>query len=677
MVARMVAGQISLQEQGGTHHADGGPLFDAAPAHIIIGGGPAGTRAAGELANRTNDPIILFSDERWGSYNRVKLTSLLAREVNLGQIQQSLTLESSEKVLHLTSTRITEIDREDRLVRDHHGRAYPYLSIIIATGSRAFRPPIPGLDKSNVLTFRSLNDVEHLIARVQASRHTVVIGGGLLGLEVARGIRSRGTKVTVLENEPWLMSHQLDRAGGEELAAQIEDLGITVRTSTMVKEILGGDRVEGLALSQEEVLDCDTLVLCTGVRPNKEIARDAGIHVGRGITVTSRMVTSDPDIYAIGECAEHNGYLEGLVAPGLEQARVAAANIAGEAMEYSRREPTTRLKVAGAPVFSTGDVVQADQRSDLTSRIWKGSGGYRRLLMHNGRLIGAIAIGDWEGLGHVQQLVQNRARIGFFTLRSFTKDGSLPGQAMPASVVAWSPAATVCNCTGVTRGQLEDALCNGCRTVDALARATSASTVCGTCKPLLQELTGDHAAPEPTKKATPIFVLSMIALAAMLLYTFLPDVPMEESFNPGITLQDFFIDGTLKQITGFTLLALATIAAFLSLRRRIKWLAFGDYATWRVVHLSLGVACVGVLVLHSGMRLGTNLNAALMLSFLGTVLAGAVAGAVIAKEHRLATLGPVKQRKVNPRGWSWWLHMLLVWPLPLLLTLHIATVYFY
>lgn len=647
------------------------------PAHIIIGGGSAGNRAAQELARRTDEPIILFSDEKWGAYNRVKLTPLLAREVNLGEVRHSLDLDTAAKVMRVDSTRIVEVDRAAHVVRDHNGASWPYLTVTFATGSHAFRPNIPGLSHANVFTFRSLSDVELLIARSQTMRETVVIGGGLLGLEAARGMHSRGARVTIIENEPWLMARQLDRAGGEELAERIRKLGIAVRTGIAVRQVLGTLRVEGLLLAGSEQVNCDTIVVCTGVRPNNQIAREAGLKVGRGITVDATMRTSDPEIFAVGECAEFNGHLDGLVAPGLEQAHVAAINATGGTEKYERREPTTRLKVVGAPVFSTGDIEQADQRDDLDSHVWRGPQGYRRLLLKRGRLAGAIAVGDWDGIGHVQQLVHNRSRLGYFTLREFRRSGHLPGETLPASVLAWPPAATVCNCTGVTRGQIGDAVAAGCANVEQLARATSASTVCGSCKPLLQELTGGQSAPEPDKWVKPLMGLSIVALVGALLHALLKPIAMKATFSTEFVFSDLFVDGTFKQISGYSLLTLAVLAGVLSLRKRLGWLNFGAYSTWRMVHLGIGGIAVAALVLHSGLRIGTNLNAALMVSFLAAIAIGAIGGAVIAAEHRLVTLGPVRERRIDPRKVSWWFHIVALWPLPALLTLHVATVYFY
>ena len=647
------------------------------PAYIVVGGGPAGMRTAQELGRLGGEPVLLFSDESWGGYNRVKLTPLLAREANLGQVWQDLDLETATKVQRIDRCRIVEIDRRLRLVRDHLGREWPFLSLILAIGSRPHRPAVPGVDLGHVFTFRNLNDVQSLIARSTTSRRTAVIGGGLLGLEAARGMHGRGVPVTVIEQEAWLMAQQLDRAGGALLKERIEALGIEALTGRAVRQILGTSRVEGLLFADGRRLDCDTIILCTGIRPNKEIALDAGLAVGRGIRVDAAMRTSDPDIFAVGECAEFSQHLEGLVAPGLEQARVAAINATGGTAEYRRCQPTTRLKVVGAPVFSAGDVEQADERGDLVSQTWRGDGRYRRLLTRKGRIVGAIAVGEWDGIGMVQQLILNRARLGPVRARRFRKSGELPGLRLPPSVTAWPAAATVCNCTGVTRGQLTEALQNGCTTADCLTRITSAATVCGSCKPLLQELVGEKAAPEPARYARSIALLCAAVFAGALLYAALAPFPMATSFSTAFQFPDLFVDGALKQTSGYSLLALSLAAAILSLRKRVRWARLGDFASWRLVHLAIGLLAVGALILHSGLSLGSNLNAALMVSFLATLSAGAVGGGIVALEHRLAGWGPVRRRQIDPRRLGWWLHILAIWPLPALLGLHILTVYFY
>lgn len=636
-------------------------------------------RVAQELARRSDRCVILFSDERWGPYNRVKLTPLLAREVNLGQVTQALDLETADKVKRIDACRIVSIDPESRKVVDHLGREWGYEALVLATGSRPHRPPIPGIELAGVFTFRSLNDAEALMARAERSRHTVVIGGGLLGLEAARGMFERGVPVTVIEHESRLMARQLDRGGGAMLRRQIEAMGVGVRTGVFVRQIVGTLRVDGLFLSNGEDLACETVILCTGVRSNRELALAARLKVGQGIRVDDRMRTSDPHIYAVGECAEHDGVVEGLVAPGLEQARVAAAAIVGEGEPYRRAPVTTRLKVVGAAVFSAGDVEQADQRTDLRSASFtaEAHGHYRRLILRKGRLRGAIAVGDWDEVGQVQQIVARGGRVWPWQLRRFTRTGVLLGGTTPDSVLAWPSAATVCNCTGVTRGQLGQAIAGGCVTIEALARMTSASTVCGGCRPLLQDLLGADTTPEPVRHWRPVALLSVLALAGAGLTVLLPSWPTAQVFSAGFTVDKLFIDGTFKQISGYSLLALSAFAILLSLRKRLTWLRLGDFAGWRLVHLVVGVVALAALAAHTGFRLGENLNFALVCAFLATLLAGSVGGAIIAAEHRLAAIPAVRSRRIDPRHIAIWLHILACWPLPALLIVHIATVYFY
>jgi nitrite reductase (NADH) large subunit len=661
-----------------TADCDAGAV-DASIPYIVVGGGPAGMRTAQELARLTGNKVILFSDERWGPYNRVKLTPLLAREVNLGQVTQPLDLESAGKVRRIDGCRIVSIDPEQRTAHDHLGRTWVYEKLVLATGSRPHRPPIPGIELSGVFTFRSLNDTEALMARAERSRHTAVIGGGLLGLEAARGMFGRGVPVTVVEHESRLMARQLDNEGGAMLRREIEALGIGVRTGVAVRQIVGTLRVDGLFLSDGEELTCDTVILCTGVRSNRDLALEAGLSVGQAIRVDDQMRTSDPHIYAVGECAEHDGVVEGLVAPGLEQARAAAGAIAGEATRYRRAPITTRLKVVGAPVFSAGDVEQADQRTDIKSVSYKAEqdGQYRRLIVRNGRVRGALSVGAWDEISQVQQIVAREGRVWPWQLRRFARTGTLFGESVPDIVVAWPAAATVCNCTGVTRGQLGQAIAGGCATVEALARMTSASTVCGGCRPLLQDLLGADAAPEPAKLWRPVALLSLLALAGVLLTSLLPSWPMSPNFTTGFTLDKLFIDGTLKQVTGYTLLALSAFAILLSLRKRWKWVRLGDFAGWRLIHILIGTLALATLAAHSGFRLGENLNLALISAFLATLFAGAIGGGIIAFEHRLAAIPAIRSRRIDPRGLALWLHILGCWPLPLLLIIHITTVYFY
>jgi nitrite reductase (NADH) large subunit len=644
---------------------------------LVVGGGPAGMRAAQELAGR-GVPVTLFNAERWAPYNRVKLTPFLAGEVQISQVYQPVDSVLDPKVRRYTDQRIVRIDRDAHAVIGQTGRRWRYSKLVLAVGSRPFVPNIPGIGLAGVFTFRRLDDVEKLVARSLRSRRTVVIGGGLLGLEVARGMASRGVDTWVVENASRLMAAQLDEAAGQRLAEEVSRLGMTVRTGVGIKAITGRDRVEQVMLHDGETVPCDTVIICTGIRSSIGLARDACLAVGRGITVNDWMQTSDPDIYAIGECAEYDGNVYGLVSPGLEQAAAAAAHIAGEDRPYATSPPTTKLKVVGIDVCSVGQVEQIDQRFDLQSPSWcdAESGAYRRLVFDRGRLVGALGIGPWPGFNRIQQAVQARRRIGFWQRRRFRRAGDLWAEAVPASVLAWPEAATVCNCTGVTRGQLGRAIAAGAGSIEALRRRTSASTVCGACQPLLAELLDVTAVREPVGWARGLARVSVLALLAALVAALLPAWPYTTSVQTALRIDVAWIDELWKQVSGFTLLGLSIVAATLSLRKRTRRKLLGSFDGWRAFHAAVGLALLGVLFAHTGFNLGHNLNFWLMASFLAITLLGAIAGAVTAMEHRIDD-GVLKRFRTPPRRISTWLHLIAAWPLPMLLLVHILTVYFY
>jgi nitrite reductase (NADH) large subunit len=645
---------------------------------IVIGGGPTGIRTTQELARR-GIPVILFNAERWQPYNRVKLTLFLAGDVQLGQIYQPMTFPAGHNVTVYSGHSIVDIDRAAKTVTGRFGRTWRYSKLVVCTGSRAHVPPIPGREKSGVYTFRNLNDAEALMARSFRSRRAVVIGGGLLGLEAARGLASRGAQITVVEHERHLMPRQLDHEGGLGLADQIEALGINVRAGVAVKSIEGDGIVEAVTLADGESIACDSVVICTGIRANYEIARDAGLVVGRGIKVDAQMCTSDQDIYAAGECAEFEGHIFGLVGPGLEQADVAATSIAGEEARYSGSVPVTRLKVVGVDIFSMGDVEQLDQRPDVQTVTYKKpeNGTYYLLALQRGRLIGALAVGAYPEVNRVQQAVKEHRRLWPWRLRRFRSEGRLWSDETPNSVIEWPGAATVCNCTGVTRGRIGEAISLGCRSYNDVKRETGASTVCGSCRPLIEQLLSSKPVKhEPVGRFRPIIVLSVLTLIAALITFLAPVSPYSDSVQTGSGLDVLWRDGYWKQVSGFTLLGLSAVAALLSLRKRVKWLAFGGFEGWRLIHIAAGFAAIAALFVHTGFRLGHNLNSWLMISFLIVAGLGAFAGAIVAVEHKLLN-GPMHGSTKPPRRIPVWLHILAFWPLPVLLGLHILSVYYY
>jgi NADPH-dependent 2,4-dienoyl-CoA reductase/sulfur reductase-like enzyme/bacterioferritin-associated ferredoxin len=640
---------------------------------VVVGGGPAGLRVAQELTQRGLS-VVLLNAERWAPYNRVKLTPFLAGEVQIGRVYQDGAFAADACISKYTGHTVVSIDRDNKTVTTQFGRSWRYAKLVLCIGSHAFIPSIPGRDLSGVFRFRNFDDVERLVARAMRARRAVIIGGGLLGLEAARGMSLRRVPTVVVEHEHHLMSRQLDRAGGELLKSEIERLGLTVKTGCAVRSIEGAGRVERILLSTGETIDCDTVIICTGIRANTALASDAGLGIGRGITVNDQMRTSDPNIYAVGECAQHNDIVHGLVAPGFEQAAVAAADIAGEKADYRGSIPTTKLKVVGSDVFSMGDIEQLDQRTDLRSIAWHARDGaaYRRLAIRRWHLVGALGVGDWQDVSLIQQAVRDRALVLPWHSRRFARTGRLRPQRKPMSVTQWPAAATVCNCTGVTRGQLGSAISNGATDLGTLVRETSASSVCGSCRPLLQELLGGRAEHHPVFGARILAVSSIIAAVIALAAVFLPAWPYSSSVDAGMRLDLLWISGTWKQVTGFTLLGLAAIVAFLSIRKRIGFAWMGHYNWWRLVHGATGAATLAVLFIHTGFNLGNNLNQWLMVTFLLVAFSGSITGVITAREHKVLAAGKPSRR--NPMTW---IHIVALWPLPLLLGLHIMTVYAY
>lgn len=640
---------------------------------IVVGGGPSGLRMAQELVRR-KIPVIQFNAERWRPYNRLKLTPFLAGEVQLGVVYQPNLFPDGARVAQYTGQTVVAIDRQAKTVESQFGRRWQYSKLVLCLGSHAHIPPIPGRELTGVYRFRNFDDVELLIARSVRSRRAVVIGGGLLGLEAARGIALRGVDTIIVEHDTHLMPRQLDHAAGRVLEDQILAMGLDVRTGCAVKAIEGASRVERVALANGESIACDTVIICTGVRANIDLARSAGIAVGHGITVNDSMQTTDPDIYAVGECAEHDGRIYGLVAPGLEQAAVAAAHLCEEKTRYRGSVPTTKLKIVGTDVFSMGEIEQIDQRLDVVANTWQDPdhGIYRRLVMRRGRLVGAIAVGDWPEVNRIQQGVRDRTFIWPWQRWRFGRTGQLYPVSASKPAAAWPAAATVCNCTGVTRGQLGEAMRLGANSLELLMRETNASTVCGSCRPLLHEILGTRAVQEPVFGMRTIATASLLAALAALAALLLPSWPYSTSVEAGEGLDRFWLDGTWKQISGFTLLGLAALIAFLPVRKRLSCKRLGDYRFWRVLHTVAGATALAALFTHTGFNLGQNLNRWLMVTFLAVAIGGGLTGIVTAGDHTVVAKGPHSPRKALV-----WIHILTFWPMPILLLLHVVTVYAY
>jgi len=650
-----------------------GPAFPADPV-VIVGTGPVGIRVAEELLQR--DPacaIVLYGDEPWEPYQRVQLSALLMGEIGWGAIDNRLPLPTGHRVLQHHHCAVTAIDRARRCVRDERGREQQYAKLVLATGSRPHLPAIPGIERRGVYTFRNLNDVQLLMARRVRSRRTVVLGGGLLGIEAARALTRHATSVTLVQHAPRLMNRQLDDTAAALLRRHVESYGIEVIVDDSVREVAGEAAVKSLRLMSGRHLDCDTLVVAAGIHPNTRLALDARLSIGRGIRVDDHMVTSDPDILAVGECAEHRGQVIGLVAPGFEQAAVAAHILGGSRARYAGSVAATRLKVVGLPVFSIGETGDDENPAHHRTRIFKRpeSPLYRKLILRNGRLVGAIGIGDWPEAAAVQEAVIHQRRIGPLVQWRFRQHGQLWSERGQDGVAFWPAAAIVCNCAAVSRGRLTEAVAGGCGNVECLVENTGAGRVCGSCRPLLAELVGAQAQPTAVAGRRALLWASIASLLVLAAF-YLPGGFRELSSAQGsLWPQRLWTDGFWRQVSGYTLLTLGLAALLLSLRKRWSRFVFGEYGLWRVAHVVLGLSMLGVLVLHTGLRLGNNFNFLLLASFFLLTKFGSLASAVIAVESR-----PTRASR-RWKQWSTLAHIVLTWPLPVLLGFHILSVYYF
>ncbi|MEV0000933.1 FAD-dependent oxidoreductase [Micromonospora sp. NPDC050980] len=474
---------------------------------VVVGYGMAGARLVAELHARGGDRrITVLGAEPHRAYNRIMLATLLAGKVDEADVELVEAVGPGVDVR--TGTPVVAIDRAAREVRTGDGGTHGYDHLVLATGSRAVVPPLPGLDPlpDRVVPFRTLADCRRILAAARGARRALVLGGGLLGLEAARGLATRGLDVTVVHPLGHLMDRQLDPVAGTVLAGTLAGLGVRVRLGVPATGVTVDACGVRLRLADGEPLAADLLVLCCGVRPDTALAAAAGLTVDRGVVVDDRMRTSDPRISAIGDCAQHDGTLTGLVAPAWAQARVVADVLTGAdpLVRYRPRPVVTRLKAAGIDLAAMGDVTGAGDVTGTPVAVEEltfadpARGTYARLRIRDERLTGAILLGDNPAVGAVVQLFDRGApvpadRRSLLLGRAF---GVAPPE--PAVTPALMPdAATVCRCNDVTKGALVACWRTGARTVAALSAATRAGTGCGGCRDAVAGIAGWLAGVDP------------------------------------------------------------------------------------------------------------------------------------------------------------------------------------
>jgi ferredoxin-nitrite reductase len=485
-------------------------------AIVVVGNGMAGARFVQALTEKASDrfTITVFGDEPYGNYNRILLSSVLAGVKQPVEIFLNPTewYEKNGIRLHL-GVRVVRIDRDRRVAVGQparHGDAEagrgllleePYDYLVLATGSRPFVPTIPGKDLPGVFVFRTLDDCVALLEAAERAECAVVIGGGLLGLEAARGLHGRGLKVSVVEIAPHLMVQQLDPLAGRILQQQLEKLGLRIFVQTQVSRILGEGRVQAVELQDGTLLDADLVVISCGIRPNVELAREAGLAVQRGIVVDDQLRTSDPAIFAIGECAEHRGVTYGLVEPVYEQAEVLADVLSGVRPHacYAGSKLATTLKVIGIDLTSMGDVKSSDADSQVFVEADPPNGRYRKLVVKDGRLQGAILLGEKESAQKLLLYFRSGEKLPGHPLEiwyRFSRDGesSEDGQQDAGLSAASLPDdQQICNCHRVSKREIVRCIRAGATSIEAIGQACKAGTGCGSCQGMLGHLLAHYA----------------------------------------------------------------------------------------------------------------------------------------------------------------------------------------
>jgi nitrite reductase (NADH) large subunit len=462
---------------------------------VVIGNGMAGCRAVEEVLAR--DParyqVTIFGAEPRVNYNRIMLSPVLAGEKTFEEIViNDAAWYASNGITLISGDPVVAVDRAARTVTTRSGHVESYDKLLFATGSDPFIIPVPGASLPGVVTFRDLDDVDKMLAAARQGGDAVVIGGGLLGLEAAHGLALRGMTVTVIHLMPTLMERQLDEAAGWLLRQELERRGQTILTGANTKAILEADgKVAGVELEDGTRIKADIVVMAVGIRPATVLARDAGLLVERGIVVDDHMVTSDPDVLAVGECVQHRGACYGLVAPLWDMCRSLAGHLTGTPNGYEGSVTSTKLKVSGIDLFSAGDFSGSGDSEDIVMRD-AARGVYKRLVLQDNRIVGAVLYGDTaDGSWYFDLLRKgedvSEMREGLIFGQAFASGGG--ALADPNAAVAALPDdAEICGCNGVSKGQVVGCINAGAHSLDAVRSQCKASASCGSCTGLVEKL---------------------------------------------------------------------------------------------------------------------------------------------------------------------------------------------
>jgi nitrite reductase (NADH) large subunit len=456
---------------------------------VLVGNGMAGIRCIEEILklDPTGFEITIFGSEPHVNYNRILLSSILQGSTSFKDIElHGHEWYEQHHIDLFTGESVTEIDKDIQVVKTDQQRVVSYDQLIIATGSVPFSLPIPGADKQGVVTFRTIEDCQKIIEFTKQNKNAVVIGGGVLGLEAAKGLLNLGMTVYVVHIGSYLMERQLDETAARMLQKELESQGMKFLLGKETKEIVGGTVAKAVRFHDGSEVEADLIVMAAGVRPNVQLAKNSGIETNRAILVNDYMETSIPNIYAVGECVEHRGMIYGLVQPLYEQAKALANRICGiEGPGYVGSVLSTQLKISGVDLFSVGvihdkdSLIQSIKIYDDVERV------YKKVVFQDHKIIGAVLFGDTKERTKLLEMIlkhQDVSDLEKVSLFPQAMEDEFSTSSIPASKI-------ICNCNSVTKGTIQEAILReGFTTVEEVKKCTKASSSCGGCKPLVADL---------------------------------------------------------------------------------------------------------------------------------------------------------------------------------------------
>jgi nitrite reductase (NADH) large subunit len=653
---------------------------------VIVGLGMAGYGLCDRLDRNgflSQLDVTVIGDEPTPAYDRVNLSKVFDGAATDDLLLAPADWYKNQKIELVTGRRVVAIDRRGKLVTDDHGASYSYDRLVLATGSRAWVPPIKGVDLPGVFVYRTLDDLQRIKQFVGERRASVgaVIGGGLLGLEAAKILTELGVRTQVIEMAPGLMPRQLDAEGAQVLKERVEAIGVEVhlvRRTEAIASAPGGKLNLRFTNADDSIVDL--LIVAAGVRPNDQLADRCGLEKGPrgGIEIDPSLATSDPNIFAIGECASFRDHVYGLVAPCYRMADVLADRLAGGSSRFDGADESAELKLLGVQVVTLGKAI--GETPGVIPLTHHHQDGYRKVLIAQGRVVGASCVGPWEELPQIRRAIGRQQFLWPWQRLRFSRTGTpwTPGGVLP--IHQWPDDSVICSCLGVSKATVNRSIRDnggpGLATVESIASACGASSACGSCRGLVSELAGGVPESPVVPGNGVLSIASILALSFVVSLAFVTPPGLADSVQSSWRRIDvLWRSDFARQVTGFTLLGVTAIGMLFSLRKRLGRFRIGRYSLWRAMHGVLGTAALVAMAVHTGLRLGSNLNFVLGVCFLLAIVLGAFAGMSTSMETRFGGTTALSIRLWRTRLAK--IHLWVTWPLPVLIALHILSFYWF